>query len=75
MTTTARDAATPSVGSRQEQRKRRRRLAREQQLAVLVLLVAFVVTVVLLGLQWLHAGGSASSAPGLQHLFTMMEVV
>jgi hypothetical protein len=41
----------------------RRQRAREKVLAALVLLVAFVVTVVLLGLQWLGDQGTASSAP------------
>jgi uncharacterized membrane protein YfbV (UPF0208 family) len=35
----------------------------EKVLAALVLLAAFVVTVVLLGLQWLGNQSSASSAP------------
>jgi hypothetical protein len=41
----------------------RRRRTREKVLAALVLLVAFVVTVVLLGLQWLGDQGTATSAP------------
>ena len=41
----------------------RRKRTREKVLAVLVLLIAFVVTVVLLGLQWLGNQGTATSAP------------
>ncbi|MGP8208301.1 MAG: hypothetical protein ACLQVK_20015 [Acidimicrobiales bacterium] len=41
----------------------RRQRTREKVLAALVLLMAFVVTVVLLGLQWLGNQGTATSAP------------
>lgn len=63
--TTVRPAAS-SAGNRQQRRTQRRRLVREQVLAVVVLVAAFLVTVLLLGLQWLHAGtlgGHSRSAP------------
>ncbi len=53
----------PPTATRQQRRRRRRRLAWEQSLAVVFLVAAFVVTVVLLGLQWLHAG--PSGGPGV----------
>lgn len=53
--TTVREAASPT-GSRQQRRNQRRRLVREQALAVVILVALFLVTVLLLGLQWLHAG-------------------
>jgi hypothetical protein len=53
---------TPSArGARHGLGKRQR--TREKVLAVFVLLIAFVVTVVLLGLQWLGNQGTATSAP------------
>ena len=57
-----RPAVTPSSRGRKHGLGRRRR-AREKVLAALVLLVAFMVTVVLLGLQWLGDQGTATSAP------------
>jgi hypothetical protein len=41
---------------------------REKALAVLLLLVAFVVTIVLLSLQWLDNGAQAGSAPAGAHV-------
>lgn len=61
--TTIREAAPPGAATRQQRRHRRRRLAWEQSLAVAFLVAAFAGTVVLLGLQWLHAG--ASGGPGV----------
>jgi type VI protein secretion system component VasF len=67
--TTVRQAAPgsatrpPGVASREQRRRHRRRLAREQTLAVVFLVVAFAVTVVLLGLQWLHTG--SPGGPGV----------
>ena len=55
--TTVREAASPP-GSRQHRRSQRRRLVREQLLAVAVLVAIFLATVLLLALQWLHAGAS-----------------
>lgn len=55
-------AVTPSSHGAKHGLGRRRR-TREKVLAALVLLIAFVVTVVLLGLQWLGNQGTATSAP------------
>ena len=52
----------PDATTRQQRRRRRHRLAWEQSFAVVVLAAAFAATVVLLGLQWLHAG--SSGGPG-----------
>jgi Tfp pilus assembly protein PilN len=59
--TTARQAA-PRAGYRHQRRLDKQRRFREELLAVGVLLVALLVTVVLLGLQWLHGGQSSSGA-------------
>lgn len=60
---TTTSTGTPDVASgslrRSDQRKRRA----EKIAAVLVLLIAFLVTVVLLGLQWLGNQGQVSTAP------------
>jgi type VI protein secretion system component VasF len=71
--TTTRPAAAPAAGaettvrspSRAHLRSRRRRIVREQWLAVAVLVAAFLVTVVLLGLQWLHAAQSPDGVGAL----------
>ena len=55
-------AVTPSSRGTKHGLGRRQR-TREKVLAALVLLIAFVVTVVLLGLQWLGNQGTATSAP------------
>ncbi len=54
--------ATPSSRGAKHGLGRRQR-TREKVLAALVLLIAFVVTVILLGLQWLGNQGTATSAP------------
>jgi hypothetical protein len=56
-------AETPDLRTRSQRRSDRRKRKTEKILAVLVLLVAFLVTVVLLGLQWLGNQGQASLAP------------
>ena len=55
-------AASPSSRGTRHGLGRRQR-TREKVLAALVLLIAFIVTVVLLGLQWLGNQGTATSAP------------
>jgi hypothetical protein len=57
--TTARHAA-PRTGFRHRQRRAPRRIFREELLAVAFLLVALLITVALLGLQWLQGGQSSS---------------
>ena len=65
--TTARHAASGAgssdAGSRHHRRRYRQRLFREELLAVGFLLAVLLVTVVLLGLQWLQGGQSSDSAP------------
>jgi hypothetical protein len=56
-------ADTPDLRTRSQRRSDRRKRRTEKIVAVLVLLIAFVVTVVLLGLQWLGNQGQASLAP------------
>jgi hypothetical protein len=56
-------ADAPDLRTRSQRRSDRRKRRTEKVLAVLVLLVAFLVTVVLLGLQWLGNQGQASLAP------------
>ena len=48
-------------GERLRRLRQRRRLVREELLTIAVLLVALVATLVVLGLQWLDTGQSASS--------------
>jgi hypothetical protein len=56
-------APVPNPHTATHGRSDRRQRTREKILAGLVLLVAFLVTVALLGLQWLGNQGTASSAP------------
>jgi hypothetical protein len=56
-------AEAPDLRTRSQRRSDRRKRRTEKIVAVLVLLVAFIVTVVLLGLQWLGNQGQASIAP------------
>jgi hypothetical protein len=56
-------AGTPDLRTRSQRRSDRRKRKTEKIVAVLVLLIAFLVTVVLLGLQWLGNQGQASIAP------------
>jgi hypothetical protein len=56
-------ADTPDLRTRSQRRSDRRKRRTEKIVAVLVLLVAFLITVVLLGLQWLGNQGQASLAP------------
>lgn len=56
-------AVMPSPHTAKHRRPDRRRRTTEKVLAALVLLVAFLVTVVLLGLQWLGNQGTVSFAP------------
>jgi hypothetical protein len=56
-------AVTPGTHSGKHKRSDRRQRTTEKILAGLVLLVAFLVTVLLLGLQWLGNQGTVSSAP------------
>lgn len=49
------------TGERQRRRLERRHLARQQALVVLVMLLALVITVVVLGQQWLASGATAST--------------
>jgi hypothetical protein len=56
-------ALPPDPRTRMQKRSDRRRRRTETALAALVLIIAFVVTVVLLGLQWLGNQGPASLAP------------
>ncbi len=55
-------AGLPTHGGLHRRPDRRRRLV-EKVLAAVLLLVAFLVTVVLLGLQWLGTQSSSGSAP------------
>ncbi len=71
--TTARPAVPPA-GTREQRRVQRRRLMREQLLVVVVLVVAFLVTVLLLGLQWLHAGQPGARPVGVPAPVHFMEV-
>jgi hypothetical protein len=56
-------ADTQDRRTRSQRRSDRRRRRTEKIVAVLVLLIAFIVTVALLGLQWLGNQGQASLAP------------
>ncbi len=61
---------TPDVRTRSQRRSDRRKRRTEKIVAVLVLLVAFIVTVLLLGLQWLGNQDQASLAPiPMSHTF------
>jgi hypothetical protein len=55
------DAAGGGPGERLRRLCRRQRLVREELLTIVVLLVALAATLVVLGLQWLDSGQSASS--------------
>lgn len=52
-------------GERQRRRQQRRRLGRQQVLVVLIMVLALVVTLVILGRQWLASGVSDSAALAL----------
>jgi hypothetical protein len=56
-------ASRPDVRTRSQRRSDRRKRRTEKIVAVLVLVVAFIVTVFLLGLQWLGNQDQASLAP------------
>ena len=56
-------ALTPDSRTRSQKRSDRRKRRTEKIVAGLVLVLAFIVTVVLLGLQWLGNQGQASLAP------------
>jgi hypothetical protein len=56
-------ASPADLRTRSQRRSDRRKRRTEKIVAVLVLLIAFIVTVVLLGLQWLGNQGQASLAP------------
>jgi hypothetical protein len=53
----------PDLRSRSQRRADQRKRRNEKIIAILVLFIAFLVTVVLLGLQWLGNQGPASLAP------------
>ncbi len=57
------DAEGGDAGERQR-RRRHRRLVREELLTVGVLLLALVVTLVVLGLQWLDSGQPNTASAG-----------
>ncbi|HTT91342.1 MAG TPA: hypothetical protein VMF65_17430 [Acidimicrobiales bacterium] len=56
-------ADPPDLRTRSQRRSDRHKRRTEKIVAVLVLLIAFLITVVLLGLQWLGNQGQASLAP------------
>jgi type VI protein secretion system component VasF len=63
-------ALEPGTRTRMQRRSDRRRRRLETFIAALVLLAAFIVTVVLLGLQWLGSQSEASLAPlPTSHMF------
>jgi type VI protein secretion system component VasF len=63
-------ADTPDLRTRSQRRSDRRRRRTEKIIAVVVLFIAFLVTVVLLGLQWLGNQGQAGLAPiQTSHMF------
>jgi hypothetical protein len=54
----------PGGGERRHRRYQRRRLVRQQIVVVAIMVIALIITVLVLGQQWLQGAGSTPSTLG-----------
>ena len=60
-------STVPRAGAGEHRRYQRRRLVRQQIAVVGIMLIVLIVTLLVLGQQWLHGAGSISSGAGPRH--------